>query len=384
MKIAFLFRSFTIIGGLEKILIDKMNYFADFLGYEVLLLTYEQGNHPIVFPLSPKVKHIDLNILFYRRYQFGLLKRSWIFIRMRKDFRKAIKEEINSFRPDFTICTTYSYLDIETILHLKDKSKKIIETHSAKEAIGKKRKYQLDKKPVLIAIVLDWVLYKLISKCSALVTLTQNDALSWKNLKKTVVIPNVLSYYPLKIKYNPSSRKIITVGRLSEEKGYDLLIRSWRLVHQKHPEWSLEIYGSGKEKETLLRDLIEYKIEKSVAIHEPINYIYKKYMESSFFVMSSRYEGFGLVLAEAMSCGIPCISFNCPHGPSEIIKDGEDGILVQEMNIEILSNKICFMIENEDIRIKMGIKARENVKRFLSENVMPKWIELFNTLLYEE
>ncbi len=228
------------------------------------------------------------------------------------------------------------------------------------------------------------MLYKLISKCSALVTLTQNDALSWKNLKKTVVIPNVLSYYPLKIKYNPSSRKIITVGRLSEEKGYDLLIRSWRLVHQKHPEWSLEIYGSGKEKETLLRDLIEYKIEKSVAIHEPINYIYKKYMESSFFVMSSRYEGFGLVLAEAMSCGIPCVSFNCPHGPSEIIKNGEDGILVEAMNIEMLANKICFMIENEDIRKQMSIKARENVKRFLAENIMPKWVELFNTLLYEK
>ncbi len=384
MKLAFLFRSFTIIGGVEKILIDKMNYFADSLGYEVLLLTYEQGNHPIAFPLSQKVKHIDLNILFYRRYRFGLLKRSWMFIRMRNDFRKAVKEQINFFEPDFTICTTYSYLDIETILHLKDKSKKIIETHSAKEAIGKKRKYQLDKQPVFIAAILDWKLYNLISKCSAFVTLTQNDALSWKNVKKTVVIPNILNDYPLNIKYNPCSKKIITIGRLVEQKGYDLLINAWRFVHQKHPEWSLDIYGSGKDKDALLKSLIKYKIEKSVFIHEPISDVYNKYMESSFYVMSSRYEGFGLVLAEAMSCGIPCVSFNCPHGPSEIIKNGEDGILVEAMNIEMLANKICFMIENEDIRKQMSIKARENVKRFLAENIMPKWVELFNTLLYEK
>lgn len=179
-----------------------------------------------------------------------------------------------------------------------------------------------------------------------------------------------------------NSKRIITAGRLVEQKGYDLLLDAWSKVHQKHPEWILDIYGEGEDKTMLLEKRKNLALENSVLFHPPTLDIYQKYMDSDFYVMSSRFEGFGLVLAEAMSCGIPCVSFDCPHGPSDIIKDYEDGLLVEKENIKELADKICYLIENENVRIKMGHKARENVKRFLPENVMPQWKNLFESLTY--
>ena len=104
-------------------------------------------------------------------------------------------------------------------------------------------------------------------------------------------------------------------------------------------------------------------------------------MGKSLFVLGSRYEGFGLVLTEAMSCGVPPVSFACPTGPRDIITDGLDGLLVKNGDIAGLAEKICYLIENEDIRREMGRNARESVKRFKKENIMSQWMDLFEELI---
>lgn len=161
-----------------------------------------------------------------------------------------------------------------------------------------------------------------------------------------------------------------------------MLIPAWSIVAQRHPDWKLHIYGEGDLKEKFTKLIDELQLNNNCLLHHTVSNIADKYCMSSIFVLSSRYEGFGLVLEEAMSCGIPCVSFDCPHGPSDIIKDYEDGLLVEKENIKELADKICYLIENENVRIKMGHKARENVKRFLPENVMPQWKNLFESLTY--
>src|SRR5690606_1925749 len=109
--------------------------------------------------------------------------------------------------------------------------------------------------------------------------------------------------------------------------------------------------------------------------------IAEKYCESSIFTLSSRYEGFGLVLVEAMACGLPVVSFDCPCGPREIVRDGEVGFLVENGNIEQLADKICYLIEHEDIRKMMGNKAQDHAQNFDIANISKQWKELFNALL---
>ena len=117
------------------------------------------------------------------------------------------------------------------------------------------------------------------------------------------------------------------------------------------------------------------------AIEEVRQNIVEKYCESSIFVLSSRFEGFGMVIIEAMACGVPPVSFTCPCGPKDIITDGKDGLLVENGDIEGLADKICYLIEHEDVRRKMGIQARTDVERFKIEHIAREWKKLFETNL---
>ena len=108
--------------------------------------------------------------------------------------------------------------------------------------------------------------------------------------------------------------------------------------------------------------------------------IIRNYCRSSIFVLSSRYEGFGMVITEAMSCGVPPVSFTCPCGPRDIIDDGKNGLLVENGNIEMLAEKICYLIENDEISRKMGQQARIDVERFKIEQIAEQWKQLFESL----
>ncbi|CUP95768.1 glycosyl transferase family protein [Bacteroides thetaiotaomicron] len=381
MKIIYLYPALDTVGGADRVITEKANYFADHCGYDVYIVTAHQNNAPIYFPLSAKVKHIDLAVDFNKQYGQPLWKRMFIYIKLLRQYKKKVRETLFSVRPDFTI-TTISR-DIDFLHTINDGSIKIAEAHISKPFI--RNLHRLAKKSMIYQIIGKIWTRKLdnaIKRMDALVVLTERDAEKWKKIKKATVIPNSLPFYP-EASSTCETKKIISVGRLDEQKGYDMLIDAWETVHKQHPDWKIIIYGNGELHDILKYAIIQKHLEDSFILHEPVKDIMNQYLDSSIYVMSSRFEGFGMVLAEAMACGVPCISFDCPYGPSDIIKDYVDGLMVENGNVVQLAQKISELIEQEAIRKRMGQQAKLNIKRYSRENIMQKWCDLFEQLKKE-
>lgn len=377
MKIVYIYDAIARIGGTEKILVDKMNFLADNYNQEVHLITTIQGNHPIVFPLSKKVKHINLYVKFHTLYQYSLLKRVYIGWKMNRLLKQKLKAVINELKPDIIISTTYCYADI--ICNLKYKAKKIIESHVAKKLTGINDGI---KRNFISKIYSKWkqknVCKAIEKKSDIIVTLTQGDADNW-NTKNVVVIPNIVDLKNTDFSQH-TEKTAIFAGRFTYQKGLDRMLEAWKIVVSKRNDWMLKLIGDGEQKEYLQQQCQKLGITNNVIFAPATKDIAKEYENSSLFLFTSRFEGFGLVLVEAMQCGVPCISFDCTYGPSDIIDNGINGYLIDNGNVEEFAKATLKLIEDDELRKKMGKAAIEKAKQYLPENIMPKWIELYKNL----
>lgn len=378
MRIAYLYTALCTVGGADRIVIQKANYLADEMQHEVYIITDSQRGRPAVFPLSPKVIHIDLEIDFDRQYNHNLLVRGYYYFTLMHLYRKRLSQLLHTLKPDIVISTLGRELDFLT--RLDDGSIKIGESHIAKPYTRNLHLMEQRGFPYR-QIARHWRKKQEadVKRLNALVVLTQHDADNWAQVKKAEVIPNSLPFFPGKGS-SCQGKKIISIGRYSEQKGYDRLIEAWAKVNQRHPDWRISVYGEGQDQDKLQALIRKQHLEGSFSLCRPVKDIQEKYVESSMYVMSSRFEGLPMALLEAMSCGLPCISFDCPYGPAEIITPGEDGMLVENGNTDKLADAICDLIENEDKRISMGKQARINIQRYSLKEVMKRWDDLFNTL----
>lgn len=378
MKIVYIYSSFTIAGGADRVVIEKANYLAEH-GYDVTIVTDSQHNRDTFYPLSSKVLLKDLSIDFEQEYKYNPIIRIFLYFSLMKKYRRILSDFLYSEKPDIVITTLGRNMDFLT--DIKDGSIKIGESHIAKPFI---RNFHLleSKGPIHSLIAKIWMqkVTKNCKKLDALVLLTQDDANNWKEYTKTHIIPNPLPFESASAS-TCDNKQAIFVARMSEQKGYEYLIRAWELVHAKHPDWILNIYGDGEEKEIIQKTINQKDLSSVIILRGTTTNIQEKYLESSICILSSRFEGFGMVLLEAMACGVPCVAFDCPYGPAEIINNEEDGFLVEHLNSTALAEHICDLIEDASLRKKMGSAAKRNVQRYNKEKVMGDWIGLFNSLL---
>jgi glycosyltransferase involved in cell wall biosynthesis len=179
------------------------------------------------------------------------------------------------------------------------------------------------------------------------------------------------------------NKKVLFVGRYSKQKGIPDLFRVWELVNQRHPDWQLNLYGGmGEDYEYALAEAD--RLQTNIRISTETADIFNQYRESSIFVLTSIYEPFGLVLPEAMSYGLPVVSFDCPYGPANIISDGVDGFLIKNRDVNAFADRVCTLIEDTKLRQQMGRAAIMSSKRFAAEKIMPKWKTLFDTLVNDK
>ena len=202
------------------------------------------------------------------------------------------------------------------------------------------------------------------------------DKLSNKKTK-CIYIPHSLDFIP-KNTSKLDSKNIISVGRLSKEKGFDELIDVFNIVLKERPQWKLNIIGDGDQKELLEEKINDYGIGKNVLLHgyQDKDYIGNILLDSSIYAMASHEESFGLVLIEAQSYGVPCIAFDSAKGALEIIKDNENGYLVKNRDKEKMARYIINLIDDKELRINMGNKSRENSYKYSKENISNKWFDL--------
>ena len=361
-------------GGVERVLTLKANYFAENFGYDITIILTEGKDKPLFYPLSNKIKVINLDINFEELWTCSFIKKAFVYLKKQRIFKKKLRDELMRIRPDITISLLRREINFINDIH--DDSKKIGELHVNR---ANYRNFEAGESNMIKNLFAKYWIHNLVSHLKRLdrfVVLTEEDKASWTELDNVEVIPDPLAFDIDKV--SPlTNKRVIAVGRYVYQKGFDLLLQAWAKIEKLHPDWELAIYGMGDRTpyERLVEDL---HIDRNRChLNGPTDDIKREYLNSSLFVFSSRFEGFGMVLIEAMACGLPVISFDCPCGPKDIVRPQEDGLLVPSGNTTLLANAMDRLMSDEKLCQDMSSMALLNVRRFQLKEIAQCWKKCF-------
>ncbi|MGL5933459.1 MAG: glycosyltransferase [Cetobacterium sp.] len=358
MRLGFFIESLNRKGGTEITLVNRINLLAQNYDYKIYILTKEDGT---VFNLHQNISIKNIDSLSINELE---------------KYLKNIKVEILTYINNYD----FDYFNL-----LKISTKNILEYHTSKSFFEKIYYNTKSQNNILKKLVMKVFGYKKIrelekvsNKFDKVVLLTKQDLKNWK-LNNKIEISNSLREFPKDIS-KLENKIILSVGRLSKEKGFDRLIDVMKFVFIKHKDWTLEIYGDGPEKERLEYKINNLNLSTNIKIFSFEENILKKYLNSSIYILPSYVEGQGMVLLEAMSCGVPVVSFDIKCGPRDLIKNNFNGYIVRDNDIKGMSKKVIELIEKEDLRKEMGQKGRELSYLYKKDAVIKKWINLYKEL----
>lgn len=376
MKILYCTHSTYNPGGMERVLLNKVTYLSQLPGWEVSVVTTDQHQRPPFYPFPEKVRMTDLDINYSDDNDKGAWKKIFGYLRKRKEHKRKLTALLQKEKPDIVVSLYPS--ESSFIPGIKDGSKKVLELHFCKFF-----RLQYGRKG-LLGWIDKWRTCqdeRIVRRFDKFVVLTHEDRGYWGNLPNMEVIPNAAMHVS-KSYSDVTNKRVIAVGRLDYQKGFDRLIEAWKLIQRtgEWTDWRLDIFGQGEWKDMLQQMIDERGLQHSVRINKPTKQIGEEYVKSSLLVMSSHYEGFPMVMIEAMACGLPVVSFDYKCGPKDIIQHGINGLLVPEGDVKALANAMMEVMADEAYRRMLSQNARKVVDTYSEEAVMKQWIRLFTTI----
>lgn len=375
MRIVYCIDEMSHPGGIGRVTSIKANWFAEH-GHEVWIVSANQCGEQDYYELHPSVNRKDFAIGFQLGIDNGNLLMKFIrkIGKMRR-YRRELEQFIYEVKPDIVVSTFTN--DSDFLYKLKDGSKKVLEFHFSHEGFKSQMKYGPQTlKNKLLLTYRQKKHERIAKKYDAFVVLTHEDAESWRGYDNLHIIPNMLSFEPKEYS-TCTEKRVIAVGRLDFQKKFDRLIDIWALVNKECPDWRLDIYGNGPDKESLEKRIRDHNVSHVVAIHSPTKDIKEEYLKSSIYVMTSTYEGLPMTLLEANAVGLPCVTNDFHCGPKDVIVNDFNGYIINGVDRENFARRLIEMINNEELRIEMGKQAIKAVEKFKANNIMPMWVKLF-------
>lgn len=377
MKLIYCTHSTYNPGGMERVLLNKVTYLSALPGWEVSVVTTDQHQRPPFYPFPEQVRMMDLGINYSDDNDKGAWKKITGYLRKRKEHKLKLTALLLKEKPDIVVSLYPS--ESSFIPEIQDGSKKVLELHYCKFF-----RLQYGRKG-LLGLIDQWRTRedeRIVRRFDKFVVLTNEDKGYWGNLPNLEVIPNAAKQVSDRCS-DVKNKRVIAVGRLDYQKGFDRLIQAWKIVQHtgRFVDWKLDIFGQGEWLDLLQQQIDEAEMSNRVCINRPTTNIGEEYAKSSMLVMSSNYEGFPMVMIEAMACGLPVVSFDFKCGPKDIIQSGENGLLVRNGDIEGLAAAMMKLMDDAAYRQRLSENAKGIISTYAEETLMQQWITLFTTLV---